>query len=63
MIFNSSSDKLVLRRKIGLHRFLIQIKEVEEQQRIEREKQEKLEGNGQVVGNEGEKESIKGKSE
>ena len=50
-------------RRIGLHRFLIQIKEVEEQQRIEREKQEKLEGNGQVVGNEGEKESIKGKSE
>jgi len=43
---------------------LIQIKEVEEQQRIEREKKEKLEGNGQVVGSEGkEKESIKGKSE
>lgn len=60
---NSSSDDSELMRRIGLHRFLIQIKEVEEEQRIEREKKEKLEGNGQVVGNEGEKESIKGKSE
>ncbi|GAA5832574.1 hypothetical protein JCM5353_002196 [Sporobolomyces roseus] len=49
---------------VSIKWFLIQIKEVEEQQRIEREKKEKLEGNGQVVGSEGkEKESIKGKSE